>query len=276
MTPDAAVVASRIFPARQLPRGAPARWCRRAGAPGGGGSARLRVFQAIPLSRQGSPSRRIGSWGFPELVAPFCSRRLVISIESGGRRGEWAAAVEAARLETLVRLHQAELYRYLRYLGAQPATAEDLVQETFLRALRRPAPGEADPRATAAWLRAVARNAFYDHCRSRRRAPTALSAEQLEKAEKLWADEFLRQGDGFDYLEALRQCLETISDHHRRVLDLRYRRERSRAEMAGKLGMTEYGVKSLLRRIRAALADCVRRRLRLEEAQWPSTRNATV
>ena len=39
-------------------------------------------------------------------------------------------------LERLVREHQAELWRYLRYLGSDAARAEDLVQETFLRVWR--------------------------------------------------------------------------------------------------------------------------------------------
>jgi len=184
--------------------------------------------------------------------------------------------VEASAIETLVRIHQAELYRYLRYLGAQPATAADLVQETFLRAMRHGLREGREPHATAAWLRAIARNAFYDHCRSRRRGPASLTTEQLERAEKLWAEDFLRQGDGFDYLETLRECLETLSKHHRRVLDLRYRDGRSRAEMAETLGLSEDGVKSLLRRIRGRLAECIRKRLRLEEAAWLSTNNATA
>ena len=60
------------------------------------------------------------------------------------RRGE---------LETLIRAHQAELYRYLRYLGADPASAEDLVQDTFLATFQSEADLEAGVPAAAAWLR---------------------------------------------------------------------------------------------------------------------------
>ena len=86
----------------------------------------------------------------------------------------------------------------------------------------------------------------------------------LERAEAAWTAEFLRDGDGFDYVEALRKCLDRLTDRQRRAIDLRYAEKRSRAEMARQLDMTENGVKSLLRRIRAALGDCVQRRLNME------------
>ena len=67
--------------------------------------------------------------------------------------------------------------------------------------------------------------------------------------------------DGFETIEALRKCLERLSPSHRGALDLFYRHEKSRAELAAHLAMTEDGVKALLRRIREGLADCIRRRL---------------
>jgi RNA polymerase sigma-70 factor (ECF subfamily) len=170
-------------------------------------------------------------------------------------------------LAVLVRGHQAELYRYMRYLGADKAAAEDPVQETFLAAFRSTAlPDTANDRATAAWLRGIARNLFLRGWRKSKRRPVRADSALLERAEAVWAAEFLREGDGFDYLEALRKCLETLSESHRHTLDLRYAEKKSRSEMARLLQMTENGVKSLLRRIRAGLADCIRKRLELESA----------
>jgi RNA polymerase sigma-70 factor (ECF subfamily) len=169
------------------------------------------------------------------------------------------------RLAMLVRAHQAELYRYMRYLGADNAAAEDLVQETFLAAFRSPnPPGSGDCRCAAAWLRGIARNLFLRHCRRLRTSPVPADAEFLEQAEATWTGEFLRDGEGFDYVEALRRCLETLSAEQRRALDLRYTERTPRAEMARLLEVTENGVKTLLRRIRARLADCIRKRLKLE------------
>lgn len=170
-------------------------------------------------------------------------------------------------LEALVRIHQAEIFRYLRYLGADDRSlAEDLVQEVFLAAWRSPsAPVTDDVRRQAAWLRGVARNMFYAHCR-RERKKRPLDEATLAQAESLWANEFLREGDGFDYVEALRKCLARLQDRQRRCVDMRYAQNKSRSEMAAALQMTDDGVKSALQRIRALLADCIEQRLRSEQA----------
>jgi len=175
--------------------------------------------------------------------------------------------VERAALEALVKVHQAELYRYLRYLGASPEAAEDLVQETFLAACRSETAPKTDAvRRRAAWLRGVARNLFLAHCRRDRSSPVRADSESLARAEGTWEATFLRGGDGFETLEALRACLRELPERQREVLDLRYRERRSRSALARLLKMTEDGVKSLLRRIRAALAACIERRRRTGEA----------
>jgi len=170
------------------------------------------------------------------------------------------------QLAALVRAHQAELYRYLRYLGAQPAAAQDLVQDLFLAAFKHPTPPEPGTPGCAAWLRGIGRNLFLQWCRRNRTSPVRADSDAVERAEADWSAVFLREGDGFDYLDALRQCLDTLPPEQRDALARRYEQRQSRAEMARAARLSEQGVKSLLRRIRAALADCVRRRLKLEGA----------
>jgi RNA polymerase sigma-70 factor (ECF subfamily) len=166
-------------------------------------------------------------------------------------------------LETLVRTHQAEVYRYIRYLGAVDcALAEDIVQETFLAAFQSPNPAPAtDVRRQSAWLRGIARNLFLAHCRKTRNSPVRADSSSLQRAEECWAVEFLRQGDGFDYVEALRRCLGSLDQKQRRFLDLRYAEKKSRVEMAQLLRMTEDGIKSALQRIRGMLQNCIERRI---------------
>jgi RNA polymerase sigma-70 factor (ECF subfamily) len=175
--------------------------------------------------------------------------------------------VDRDALETLVLTHQAQIYRYVRYLGAPRDAAEDLVQETFLAALRSkvPADVEEDVRQ-AAWLRGIARNMFLRFCRRRRRGPTTIDSSFLEQAEASWESGLLRGSNGFDYVEALRRCLDMLADRQRKILNMRYAERRSRSEMARLANMTENGIKSLLRRIRARLAECVERGLQLERA----------
>lgn len=168
-------------------------------------------------------------------------------------------------LEAVVRAHQAEIYRYLRYLGADGASAEDLVQDTFLTALKKGIPNVDNIKIRSAWLRGVARNLFLNHCRRNKRSRVRADSELLDRAESTWASEFLHGGDGYDYVEALRMCLGKLSERHRSFLDMRYAQSKSRSEMACHWKIAQDSVKSLLRRLRTSLAKCVRKELGLEE-----------
>jgi RNA polymerase sigma-70 factor (ECF subfamily) len=173
--------------------------------------------------------------------------------------------MDGERFEALIRSHQAELYRYARYLGA--GTAEDLVQETFLAALSSGLPeGLTDERGAAAWLRGVLRNQFLQLCRRRRNSPVRTDTETVARAEEVWKAEFLRGDDGFRYAEALQMCLRELPERSRTAVEMQYRQRLSREEMGRAFDLSEDGVKSLMRRIRAALAACVHRRLAAEGA----------
>lgn len=163
----------------------------------------------------------------------------------------------------LVHQHQVEVYRYLRYLGAAPEVAEDLAQETFLAAWERSRRGPAEPIARpAAWLRGVSRNLFLAHCRRQKASPVRVDSESLERAEMGWLHELDGTGGIEDYLGALRSCVRELPDRQRQIIELQYVQKRSRAQIAAEHGLTEDGVKTLLRRVRAGLAQCVQRRLR--------------
>ncbi len=155
-------------------------------------------------------------------------------------------------LAGLVRTHQACVWRYLRFLGADESQADDLTQDTFLAVFRKPF-AEHSPAATAAYLRTVARNLFLMSVRKRRRQPTI---EQLDLAGEVWGR---RSGDGGAgaALGALRDCVETLQGRARQAVEMFYRQNRSRAEIARELEMSEDGVKSLLRRTREVLRKCV-------------------
>ena len=70
--------------------------------------------------------------------------------------------------DALVAAHHPEIRRYLLRLTARASEADDLAQETFLRAYRayRSLPSGANTRA---WLFAIATNLFRNHFRSERR-----------------------------------------------------------------------------------------------------------
>ena len=172
-------------------------------------------------------------------------------------------------LELIIRTHQAMVYRYLRYMGAAADVAEDVAQETFLATYKSGSVPLEDASAEggrcAAWLRGVARNQLLMYFRKARSNPVSsdpvVLEQALEEADEVWHAELLRNSDGFDYHEALQTCLGNLQGTQRQVLDMFYGEEFSRAQIGEALHMSEDGVKSFLRRVRAALRKCVLGRL---------------
>ncbi|MCA8975123.1 MAG: sigma-70 family RNA polymerase sigma factor [Planctomycetes bacterium] len=156
----------------------------------------------------------------------------------------------AVDLEALVRRHQLGLWRYLRALGAPPAQAEDLLQDTFLIAFRR-LEDDRDPPAVAAFLRRTGK-----HLLLRRRRDEGRREELLvELADRLWQRDC--GDDAEPWLDALRACLGELDGRPRQVVELFYRDGLDRAATAAVMGMKESGVKTLLQRLRAVLRACI-------------------
>jgi len=162
----------------------------------------------------------------------------------------------------LVKQHQTSIYRFLRYLGAGPGTAEDLTQDTFIAAFGSSSPPDVtNARLRAGWLRGISRNLLLAHFRRERTNPVRIDSNYLQQAEDVWSASFPGGRGESDYIEALRHCMGTLPDQERRMLDMQYAERKSRSEMARMRRMSEDGIKSLMRRIRSRLGDCVRRRL---------------
>ena len=86
--------------------------------------------------------------------------------------------------EAIVAAHHGEIHRYLARVTARASDADDLSQETFLRAFRahRALPADANVRA---WLFAIATNLYRNYVRGevrRRRALAAASANGVPEA----------------------------------------------------------------------------------------------
>jgi RNA polymerase sigma-70 factor (ECF subfamily) len=168
----------------------------------------------------------------------------------------------AADLASLVDRYQAGVWRYVRFLGADLAEADDLTQETFL-ALAKAEFVERDDRQTAGYLRVVARNQLLA---LRRKQHREISTVDLEAADSVWAAAAGPNGSLTDYLDALRQCLEQLEGRARQAIELQYNDHASREAIAARLSMQPEGVKTLLRRTRDVLRACVERRIKTESS----------
>ena len=193
-------------------------------------------------------------FGNQRTTASMTAVRDNANAESVSHRGiEWD-------LEALVRTHQAELWRYARFLGASANEADDLVQEAFLAVHRKPFE-QRSVAESAAYLRTVVRRCLLLARRNERKQVNATTGEAaLEVAESVWAHRVA--DDRWDELAAaLAECLHDVNGRVRRSLDLFYRDRFSRAQIAEALDMRPDGVKTLLRRAREKIRDCVQRKV---------------
>jgi RNA polymerase sigma-70 factor (ECF subfamily) len=168
------------------------------------------------------------------------------------------ARPEARSLDVaeLVRRHEAGLWRFLRVLGCDARQAEELAQDAFVAVLERPF-RQVDDRATAAYLRTVAKHLWLKD-RRRTRRQTLADLDALERAFVEDCDD--DGGDGL--VEALRACVQALEGRSRDLVRASYQEGESRAALAARFGMREDGIKSWLRRVRAALRLCVEGKVR--------------
>jgi RNA polymerase sigma-70 factor (ECF subfamily) len=114
------------------------------------------------------------------------------------------------------------------------------------------------PDTTAAqWLKGIARNLCLEHFRKSKRYGehfTAL-AEILEQLPD--PDETSAGGDS--YRDALLHCLSKLSDRHRELVNLRFRKNLPAKTIAERIKSTEQAVRVILFRVRKALKDCITR-----------------
>lgn len=152
----------------------------------------------------------------------------------------------------LIEAYQSGIWRYLRALGCEPAQADDLTQETFLAVLQHPFE-DYGPAATAAYLRKVAYNQFIS---AQRRAGKVVPVEDVEQFDKSW-EQWAGNDNGEAMLEALRECLEQLTDRARMALEMRFRDRESRPNIGAALGITEHGAKNLMQRAKKQLKTCI-------------------
>jgi RNA polymerase sigma-70 factor (ECF subfamily) len=154
--------------------------------------------------------------------------------------------------EQLVRLWEARLFYYIRRLVDQEADAWDVLQKTWIKALRG-IRSLKDPKALPCWLYTLARRTVIDH--SRRASDRPLPEDFAdESADPSSADE---PGLALDNAEAVHRALAGLSPPHREVLTLFFLQDLTLEEIAAVLDVPVGTVKSRLHYARRAARAAV-------------------
>jgi RNA polymerase sigma-70 factor (ECF subfamily) len=159
------------------------------------------------------------------------------------------------------------LYAYVsRRVGGNVSLAEDLVQETWMRALDDWT-GKGIPREPLAWLRRVARNTLVNHFRRVRLQPIAMETPDIENLQV-----------NYDAAAAVGWAMARLRRSHSEVLEAFYFEGKTVHEIATDYSLSERAVEGRLRRARAGLkkkldrmrrkpADSRRRIMEVEDAK---------
>jgi RNA polymerase sigma-70 factor (ECF subfamily) len=187
------------------------------------------------------------------------------SVDSHGDESDLvrrAQSGDTAAFTEIVRRYQRAVVRVAYGLTRNPADADDLAQETFVRAWRaigRFRVGE----PLYPWLSRIAVNLAYSLFRRRKRRPET-PIEPLVEAGQQWAgnEDPSRDAAESEQKERLAECFEELSPEHRAILVLRVMEDLSYEEIAQTLGVPIGTVMSRLSRARSELKSRLEARTR--------------
>ena len=173
--------------------------------------------------------------------------RATRSTHLAGRAGRSAPLVgratsDAALIRVLYEEHGPALWRYALRLTGDRSRAEDIVQETLLRAWQHPEVVEDTERSARAWLFTVARNMIIDERRSSRFRNEVATLDTAGTAERAAPDEV---NTALDRL-LIGDAMAELSAEHRAVIRRSYYLGQSTSRIAKDLGIAEGTVKSRL------------------------------
>lgn len=161
-------------------------------------------------------------------------------------------------IETLVRVHEAGIFRLALSILGDEAEANEVTQETFLSALRA-LPSYQEKKSLKAWLYTIALNHSRSHLRKRkvieRLRSTLTGIFRGETEKQVSPEETVIQNEKE---AALWRSLNGLDERHRLVVVLRYFHELSIAEISEILSVNEGTIHSRLHSAREKLRDALK------------------
>lgn len=173
---------------------------------------------------------------------------------------ERALAGDLTAFEVLYKRHSASIFRTIQAVVRNRPTAEDLLQECFVRAYRNLHRVDLTVDSLAPWLHRIALNLSYNKV-SRRK----VFFLDLDVIANIFASPLLapdRLAEQSEVRRALAEAIEQLDENHRLVIVLHYLQELSVSEISTYLHVPKGTVKSRLhyarKKLRLALNNDLR------------------
>jgi RNA polymerase sigma-70 factor (ECF subfamily) len=163
---------------------------------------------------------------------------------------------ERSDFEQVFAQYRTALRRYILSMVKSDAEADDLLQETFVRVLRKLDTLE-NPAMLSPWLYRIATNVFRDSFRRTSRDPVQLASDDTDDEP---VDDAARLADLFERTEmsaCVQEYLHELPDHYRSAILLHDVEGMTIAEMARMLEATPGALKIRLHRARARLREAL-------------------
>jgi RNA polymerase sigma-70 factor, ECF subfamily len=215
----------------------------------------------LPHPRRHSPAESAPAAGEPAALPSDAAE--AAQHEDGN--GAWAL-VKAAQEGDMVAFgdlfdrYYDVVFRYVLFRTGDRTLAEDLTQETFVRALRRISSVSYQGRDIGAWFVTIARNLIFDHVKSSRYRLEHTTGEIIELSPSTGGPE-QEVLDGATNDELLR-CVRKLNPDQQECIQLRFLQGMSVAETAEIMDRNEGAVKALQHRAVRRLAQLLPEGLR--------------
>ena len=147
--------------------------------------------------------------------------------------------MEPGQLHQILQPKLTEIRKYLIRMGANPADAEDIVQDTVYKAFLYMESIEANK--LSAWLYKVAINRYYDLCRRNKWIQVSIDSVEIPDLD-LPEDNLLQKEERAE----VELVLSELLPHHKEILIMKYELELSYREISDMLGVKVENVKSRL------------------------------
>ncbi len=225
--------------------------------PGPNGSAAMSPATSPPLPRPRPQS--------PAAPAHVAEAPADAPVEPQDGTGAWTLvnAAQAGDMNAFGELfdrYYDVVFRFVLFRTGDRTLAEDITQETFVRALRRISSVSYQGRDIGAWFVTIARNLIFDHVKSSRYRLEQTTGEMVDHSPTTSGPE-QQVLDGATHEELLR-CVHKLNADQQECIQLRFLQGLSVAETARIMDRNEGAVKALQHRAVRRLAQLLPEGLR--------------